>query len=496
MTTLPVAPAGPDNPLPVGTRLHFDRSLTISGEDVISGGHPWRITRLNGAAMAHLRAWEASGRVTASTGALARTLVDQGYIHPRFNEMISLHDVDVVVPVFDDVAGLERLLPQLEGFSVTVVDDASTSPVKIEEVCRRFGATYIQRSENGGPGAARNSGAAATSRPFVWFIDSDVSPGRLSASLARLSPSMCDPRVAAVAPRIQGEAGERSLAQFDERFGPLDLGAHEALVVPGGSVSYVPTASLLIRRSAFGAGFNESLRSAEDVDFVWRLHDAGWLVRYEPSVVMHHRPRATLRTWISQRESYGYSASRLAALHPGRLRPIHLDALTALTWLAVLAKRWRFAVATVDVSIDGVAEQLPASISQRHQMSRDLVLRGLARSSLPLARAIVRSYAPLLIAGLMWRRTRRIAGVIVVAGTFERLRRQPPRASDVALSLVDDSAYSIGLWRGAWHNRQRDVITPEISWSSLRSFVKRTLARPIEPSPSRDNRHRRELRRS
>ena len=46
-------------------------------------------------------------------------------------------------------------------------------------------------------------------------------------------------------------------------------------------VSYVPTAALLVRRAALdsvtpggGAVFDPALRYGEDVDLVWRLHDA------------------------------------------------------------------------------------------------------------------------------------------------------------------------------------------------------------------------------
>ena len=42
---------------------------------------------------------------------------------------------------------------------------------------------------------------------------------------------------------------------------------------PGSPVAYVPTAALVVRRSALEAldGFDEALAVGEDVDFVWRL---------------------------------------------------------------------------------------------------------------------------------------------------------------------------------------------------------------------------------
>ena len=58
-----------------------------------------------------------------------------------------------------------------------------------------------------------------------------------------------------------------------------------------GRVAYVPAACLVVRRAALGEGFDESLRVGEDVDLVWRLDAAGWLVRYDAGVVVDP-PRA------------------------------------------------------------------------------------------------------------------------------------------------------------------------------------------------------------
>ena len=74
-----------------------------------------------------------------------------------------------------------------------------------------------------------------------------------------------------------------------------------ARVAAGTRVSYVPAAALVVRTEALRAigGFDETLRVGEDVDAVWRLIDAGYRCRYEPSVVVHHRPRSTLSAWTA-----------------------------------------------------------------------------------------------------------------------------------------------------------------------------------------------------
>ena len=147
-------------PLPVGTALRYDDSLEFLSDDLIAGGHPWKVTRLRGPSGTTLRRWGETGLVGPGEGALARTLIDQGYVHPHFTTGIERSDIDVVIPVFGDLDGLRRLLPALEGWAVTVVDDASPQPSAIREICDSYGATYVARDTNGGPGAARNTGAA------------------------------------------------------------------------------------------------------------------------------------------------------------------------------------------------------------------------------------------------------------------------------------------------------------------------------------------------
>src|SRR6202012_5155309 len=97
-----------------------------------------------------------------------------------------------------------------------------------------------------------------------------------------------------VAPRVVPAAGRRStLARYLADRSPLDLGPDPALVRPGGAVSYLPTACVLVRASAFRA-FDESLRYGEDVDLIWRLVDAGAALRYDPVLTVRH---CEPRTW-------------------------------------------------------------------------------------------------------------------------------------------------------------------------------------------------------
>ena len=86
-------------------------------------------------------------------------------------------------------------------------------------------------------------------------------------------------------------------------------GTAAARVVPGGRVPFVPGAALLARRGALGTGFSEALPGGEDVDLVWRLHEARWHVRYEPEAEVAHDHRSRLVEVVARRRGAGHGSA-------------------------------------------------------------------------------------------------------------------------------------------------------------------------------------------
>ncbi len=291
-------------------RLALDHATRRFGT-TLAGGAPLRLLRLSSAGPDALRAL-AAGDPTPAQRRLGERLVDAGLAHPL--PAPAPADVTLVIPVRDRPAELDRCLATAAQL-VVVVDDGSRDPAAIAAVAARHGAGLVRRERSGGPAAARNAAAAGTE--LVAFLDSDcvAPPGWIEA----LAGHFADPRVAAVAPRVAAR--------------PLDMGPHPAAVRPDGRVRYVPSAALVVRRAALPR-FDEALRYGEDVDLVWRLHDAGWRVRYDPRVVVAH-PAVGLR----RRFAYGTSAAPLAARHPGRLAPLVLRPWPALAVALLLARR-------------------------------------------------------------------------------------------------------------------------------------------------------------
>jgi mycofactocin glycosyltransferase len=473
----PCAPSPVEHPVPAGTRVELDAAATLRDRRLVSGGSPWRLLRLPGAAREVVERWSKGGTVRVGEERFARTLVQQGLVHPHHLATFGADDVDVVIPVRDDVASLRRLCRSLEGLHLTIVDDGSTCPEPLAECATRFAAQLVRLESNEGPGAARNAGFAATTRPLVWCVDTDVDIEDPPALLTRLLAPFTDPLVGAVAPRVRGAEGPSARDRFERLFGPLDMGPRGGLVVPGAAVGYVPSACLMVRRSAAGAGFDASLRHGEDVDFVWRLHDEGWLVRYLADVQVTHWARRTWHEWWAQRANYGASSAQLARRHGARLAPVRTDAWTVAAWLSVLARRPLIALRLAALARGQLARRLSDVADEPGRVASALVARGMGYSIGPLARSVVRTYGPLVVLAALHPRLRRGAVAIFVLGTAWRWRRVPVRAADVPIAIADDLAYGLGVWRGSWRARTWRALTPQVTTSSI--DVRELLARSI-----------------
>ncbi|MFF0496015.1 mycofactocin biosynthesis glycosyltransferase MftF [Nocardia aobensis] len=427
---------------------------------VLLGGSPLRMLRLSPSGARRVRAWFAGEPVGSDPGAqaLAQRMLAAGVAHPMIDRGgHTIADVTVVVPVKDNLGGLTRLLGATgEVGSRIVVDDGSAEPITghvAEDGEIPPTVTIVRHGSARGPAAARNSGYRAAHTELIAFLDSDIVPD--PGWLDPLLPLFDDPAVAAVAPRVRTfEYGV--LGKYEAHRSSLDMGGQPAVVRPGGRISYVPTAALVVRRSAVdrAGGFDESLRYGEDVDLIWRLVGDGKLVRYQPDSVVRHEPRTTLRAWLRQRYDYGTSAAVLARRHPGHLHCARLPRSTALRWATVALGRPWLGIVTAAEPVRQLrrlrAAGLPAS------MAATVVGEAELTAVRQLADALRRIWWP---AALFGRRGRRLLlaaylPVVVRAVTAER----DPRAG--LLRIADDLAYGLGVWAGCLRTRTAEPVLP------------------------------------
>jgi mycofactocin system glycosyltransferase len=448
---------------PVELPLSLDRRTRwLSDGRTLLGGNPPRMLTLSRSGRRAVEVLERAGAgARDEVRELARRLVDTELAHPTPAHQDEADiPITVVIPVHGRPRELDRCLSALNR-SAIVVDDGSPERDAIAAVCAGHATRLIRRELGGGPAAARNTGASCSDGQLIAFLDSDCVPtaGWIGAVVGHFQ----DPRVAAVAPRVSPLAtGPGPLARYAAARSPLDMGPDPAQVGPGRRVSYVPSAALVIRRSALGAGFDETLRYGEDVDLVWRLVAGGWQVRYEPrAVVLHEEPNG-LRGLLHRRHRYGTAAAPLAKRHPGQLAPAVLDARSSLVAglllgghrnLAAGAFVWQ-AVPTVRFVPGG---RLPARIGW-------LAAARATLDSLTAAGRLATTLAPLAVglaaAGRSGRRGLGIALVVTPLRDWSGSRPRLDPARWTCLYLLDDLAYGLGLWRGAVRARSLEPLRP------------------------------------
>ncbi|MDH3019455.1 mycofactocin biosynthesis glycosyltransferase MftF [Gordonia alkanivorans] len=460
--------------LPDGFQVQIDLRSARGGDlRYLVGGSPTRLMRMSDTALGMT---SDDGRIEVCdnvTRRLARALLDAGVANPRPMFGPRPADVTVVIPVKDNQTGVDRLLDALDGLTVVVVDDGSDAPI----VADRPGVSVIRFDENRGPAAARNAGAAAATTDFVAFLDSDVvpDPDWLTVLLTHFS----DPTVGIVAPRIVGlRSADRSssLAEcYENGWSSLDMGPEESAVLPSTRVPYVPSAAIVVRRSAF-CGFDESLRVAEDVDACWRMHAAGWRIRYDPVARVAHDHRTDMRSVLSRRCFYGTGAAHLAARHGNRAAPLVMSVPMAAA-VAALLTRTRFGTALAMLILTHLATRLRKRLGDLPSaplVSAQLTGRAAGFGLLQAADAICRHYWPVaLLMALVSRRFRTLAiQVAIVEGVVSWFRdlladpTTPPALGPFRYLLMrrlDDLAYGAGLWQGVIAHRDVEALRPVIS---------------------------------
>lgn len=436
------------------TRYRLDSSTRSVGDGTtVLGGSPLRLFRLTEGGRVEYDRIAAGDSVAPST--LAGRLAAAGAIHPVIDpaapHAFTLSDVTVVIPTHDDEpARMYELLQHCaDTAGVVFVDDGSEEPITGVR-----GASVVRLRHNSGPAAARNAGFRAVQTPLVAFVDSDVDlrPGWLSRLLGHFD----DETVGFVAPRVASgpaqEGADATVARYEEQHSPLDLGPDPAPISPGTRVSYVPGATLVVRTAALQQidGFDAELRVGEDVDAVWRLTEAGWVGRYDPSVVVEHHPRRDWPALVRQRMAYGESAAALAAAHGAAVAPTRMSPWTLAAWALAAAGELGPALAVAG----GTAVALvPKLRSVPAQESISLALRGHLAAGESLAAAVRRTWLPVaVVAALGSRRARRVLAASLL----------PAFVNGGPARLLDDLAYCAGVWKGVIAHRRLTPLLPAL----------------------------------
>ena len=219
----------------------------------------------------------------------------------------------VIIPVHNGAGFLARALDALaaqtiapSAFEIILVDDGSTDDTL--QVVRNWQSTHpahalrVLSQRNRGQGAARNHGARVANAPILLFTDADCVPvaGWAAAFLdAFRRPDAPDAAMGAYISHQTWAAPRFAQLEFEERY---------ARMARHGAIDLIATYSAAYKRDLFLAagGFDERLAENEDVEFSYRLAEAGKRLVFVPGAQVAHEHDPTWIDYATTKMGRGY----------------------------------------------------------------------------------------------------------------------------------------------------------------------------------------------
>ena len=237
----------------------------------------------------------------------------------------------IIVPVYNRPDEVDELLDSLTrqayaDFEVIIVEDGSSSPCK--EVCDKYASKLPLRyfvKENSGPGQSRNYGAERAAGEYLIILDSDVvlPDGYLQAVEDELTlHGACDAFGGADASHPSFTTVQKAISYSMTSF--FTTGG-----IRGGKKKldkfYPRSYNMGIRREVYAelGGFSK-MRFGEDIDFSYRIVEAGYKCRLFPEAWVWHKRRTDLKKFFRQVYNSGIARINLEKRHPGTMKIVHL----------------------------------------------------------------------------------------------------------------------------------------------------------------------------
>jgi serine acetyltransferase/GT2 family glycosyltransferase len=238
--------------------------------------------------------------------------------------------VSVIIATYNRPESAARILTELEAqtfekraFEVIVVDDGSKEDPR--PYLKKFGTTltlHVERRANGGPGAARQTGAALAKGELLIFVDDDMKlPPEFVEAHVQAHARSSLPGKFVLMGRLKADEGLASMPLF-ERFYARNLDRMADHFTKGSATPTGPdlyTGNLSLPRKLFfdAGGFDTSLALIEDAELGVRLEKlAARFAMSDEAYSVHASDPRSLDKWLARTVVDGASWAKLARKHP------------------------------------------------------------------------------------------------------------------------------------------------------------------------------------
>ncbi|SEG12784.1 Glycosyltransferase, catalytic subunit of cellulose synthase and poly-beta-1,6-N-acetylglucosamine synthase [Xylanibacter ruminicola] len=278
----------------------------------------------------------------------------------------------IIVPVYNRPDEVDELLQSLcmqtvKDFEVLIVEDGSIKTCK--DVCDKYAdilVLHYYAKENSGPGQSRNYGAERAKGEYLLILDSDVVlPTAYLTAIDQLLSA--NPTEAFGGP----DASHPSFTPVQKAISYSMTSFFTTGGIRGGKAKldkfYPRSFNMGIRRDVYQklGGFTK-MRFGEDIDFSYRIVEAGYRPQLFTEAWVWHKRRTDFRKFFRQVYNSGIARINLEKRHPGTMKIVHLlpTVFTIGTFVLTLAALV-FPVALVPIILYSILILIDSSINNK-----------------------------------------------------------------------------------------------------------------------------------